>query len=258
MTYYIFGDSFATRYGSPENPHYFNGETGDLWYDILENETKEKLNIFAGGGLGPYTTFENFYEQFENKKITDKLIFFLSGQYRLPVGTDTDDQPICLNVLRGEKDTVLKSLEYEIFYVHRILKEEIFRANIKNIYFLKTLSQLKKIKIMVFLCFGFNRTELHDYVNVKEIYELNNLNDEYFNIYTNPLFHVSIEESVNLKDYDDKKNHRANHLSFCNHRILTNKILNFFMSVRLDERWNKDILTTWNDPFQGRDHFIYE
>ena len=68
--------------------------------------------------------------------------------------------------------SVLKSLEYEIFYVHRILKEEIFRANIKNIYFLKTLSQLKKIKIMVFLCFGFNRTELHDYVNVKEIYEL--------------------------------------------------------------------------------------
>jgi hypothetical protein len=256
MTYSIFGDSFATRYGSPKNPHYFNGETGDLWYDILKNETEEKLNIFAEGRLGPYTTFEDFYIQFENRKVTDKLIFFLSCQYRLPV--DSYNQPICIDVLRGDKDTVLKPLEYEIFFIHKILKEEIFRANIKNIYFLKTLSQLKKIKIMVFLCFGFNRLGLHDYVNVKEIYELNNLNDEYFNIYTKPLFHVSLEESVNKQDYDDMKNHRANHFSFCNHRILTNKILNFFTGSESNEEWKKEFLTTWNDPSQGRDHFIYD
>ena len=258
MTYFIFGDSFATIDGSPKDPHYFNGKTGDLWYDILENETGEKVHTFAEGGLGPYTIFEDFYECFETKKITDKVIFFLSCQYRLPI--DLYNQPICLDVLRGDKDTVLKSLEYEILFTHKILKEEIFRANIKNIYFLKVLSQLKKIKIMVFLCFGFNRTGVHDYVNVKEIYELSKLNDEYFNIHIKPLYHVSIEESVNFKDYDNKHNYRANHLSFCIHRILTNILLNFFTtdSVVLDDIWNKHILTTWNDPSLGRDHFIYE
>ena len=117
---------------------------------------------------------------------------------------------------------------------------------------------------MVFLCFGFNRTGIHDYVNVKEIYELNNLNDEYFNIHIKPLYHVSIEESVNLKDYDNEDNNRANHLSFCNHRILTNIILNFFVTgssgtnLALDDKWNKDFLISCNNPSQGRDHFIYE
>lgn len=254
MTYYIFGDSYAKR---SEVPHCFNEETGKTWHDLLENETDEKLHIFADGGVGPYTIFEDFYRCFETEKLTDKVIFFLSSQYRLPVDSN---QNACLEVLRGEKNSVLKSLEYEILFTHKILKEEIFRANIKNIYFLKTLSQLKKIKIMVFLCFGFNRTGIHDYVNVKEIYELNNLNDEYFNIHLKPLYHVSIEESVNLKDYDNEDNNRANHLSFCNHRILTNIILNFFTlkPVGLDEGWNKDILTVWNDPSEGKDHFIYE
>ena len=47
MSYYIFGDSFAAKYGPR---HYFNNETGELWQDILEETTKEKLEIFADGG----------------------------------------------------------------------------------------------------------------------------------------------------------------------------------------------------------------
>lgn len=261
MSYYIFGDSFAAKYGPR---HYFNNETGELWQDILEETTKEKLEIFADGGWGPYTSFQDFYSQFEQGLVKDKLIFFLSCQYRLPIDLPVEqrgnhvNQPVVLQVLKGDKDTILKPLEYEIFFTHKIFKEEIYRANIKNIYFLKTLSQIKKIKTMVFLCFKFNRPKLHKFIKLKEIYELENLNDEYFNVYTKPLYHVSLEESVNKKDYDNGDNYRANHLSYCNHRIMVNRILNFFTGTDLDENWHKDFLTTWNDPSKGKDHFIYE
>ena len=64
MTIAIFGDSFS----DPEKnePHYFNGETADSWYDILKNKTGEMVLNFSISGVGPYTLFENFYDEFEN------------------------------------------------------------------------------------------------------------------------------------------------------------------------------------------------
>ena len=45
MTIAIFGDSFS----DPEKnePHYFNGETADSWYDILKTKTGEMVLNFS-------------------------------------------------------------------------------------------------------------------------------------------------------------------------------------------------------------------
>ena len=253
MTIDIFGDSFAAK---RDPDHEFMGQTGELWYNIVSSEMKEKIQNFARDGSGPYTAFENFYNKFENNLLSDKIIFVLSCQYRFPI--DEDNQPVCLDVLQGVKNTVLDYLEYEIFYTNKIFKEEIFRANIKNIYFLKTLSQIFKIKILIFLGFGFNRWHLHEYVDLVKKYKLKNLNDDNFKISLKPLYHVCIEESDQEKDYDDHFHFRANHLSFCNHRILANKVLNFFNNTDLNEKWHKHFLNTWNNSYDGRSHFIYE
>ena len=264
MTVHIFGDSFAAGY--PDNK--FMGQSGKCWHDLLNEEMNESIENYAESGTGPYDAFEIFYEKHEKNLIKgktyepyqDKIIFVLSCQYRLPIDNPSlptkNNQSVCLDVLQGLKNTVLDSLEYEIFYTHEILKEEIFRANIKNIYFLKTLSQLEKIKIMVFLGFEFNTEKVHEHVDVVKKYKLKNLNDDYFRISLKPLFQVSLEESIYEKDYDDSINYRPNHLSFCNHRILTNKVLNFFNNDNLEEEWCKGFLTTWNNSSTKK--FVYE
>ena len=249
----IFGDSFAFKHNSD---HEFMGQTGELWYDIVSSEMNEKIQNFAKRATGPYTAFENFYNKFENNLLSDKIIFVLSCQYRFPI--DEYNQPVCLDVLQGESNTVLKSLEYEIFYIHKNFKEEIFRVNVKNIYFLKTLSQIMKIKILVFLGFGFNRCKLHEYVDLVKKYKLKNLNDDYFNVSLKPLSQVCLEESNQEKNFDNNFNFRANHLSFCNHRILANKVLNFFNNTNLNDKWYKHFLNTWNNSYGGKTHFIYE
>lgn len=280
MTIAIFGDSFS----DPEKnkPHYFNGETADSWYDILKNKTGETLLNFSISGVGPYTLFENFYDEFEKHNHNfDKIIFILSCQYRLPINVSDPKngfsyQPFIKEILENnENDPIqigdskvyplekMKSIEYEIFYTHKIFKEEIFRHNIKNIYFLKTLAHTFRKKIIVFLSFGFNRSKkIHNIIDLEKIYHLKDLNDNFFHLKTKPLSEVSLEESVYKIDYDIyKKNHRANHLSWCNHEILSNKILNFFNDTKLDDDWHKNILTSWNnDDWQNKslNNYIYE
>ena len=74
------------------------------------------------------------------------------------------------------------------------------------------------------------------------------------NMDTISLFHYNDYESSD--DYDDSINYRPNHLSFCNHRILTNKVLNFFYNDNLEEEWCKGFLTTWNNSSTKK--FVYE
>ena len=47
----------------------------------------------------------------ESFAMKDKLVFFLSHQYRLPIDDHTNriNQPLCLDVLRGDKNTLLKN-----------------------------------------------------------------------------------------------------------------------------------------------------
>ena len=126
MTVHIFGDSFAARY--PDNK--FMGQSGKCWHDLLNEEMNESIENYAESGTGPYDAFEIFYEKHEKNLIKgktyepyqDKIIFVLSCQYRLPIDNPSlptkNNQSVCLDVLQGLKNTVLDSLEYEIFYTH--------------------------------------------------------------------------------------------------------------------------------------------
>lgn len=263
MTIHVFGDSFAARYSDEDKPYYFLNETGDLWYDILKNKSGEDVIISANGGEGPYQTFERFYKSFENGGIknNDKIVFFLSCPYRFPFSfLDVNEQPVCLAILQNilNQNEKVSSYAYEIFLVKNTFDEEIYRFNIKNLYFLKTLSQLKNIKIISFSCFHNTRLGVHDYVDLKNKYEVNKLNDELFRYYPKPLYHVTIEESEDKLDYDDEKNSRPNHLSFCNHEILSNIIFNFFYNTDYDEEFKKSFLKGKWGNLKGRKHFIYD
>lgn len=267
MTIYVFGDSYAVRYGTPSEPHFFMGKTGPLWYDIVEKESGEDVKIIADGGEGPYTAFDNFYPIVERgtfRPVKDKLVFFLSHQYRLPIDDHTNriNQPLCLDVLRGDKNTLLKNYEYEIFYLNEVLGEEIFRFNIKNLYFLKTLSELKNLKTYAFLCFDFNGDDtsllpieqIHKKVDLPNIYEIEKLNSDTFKLNSEYMIEVTMAESIYKRDYDNNVTFRANHMSFVNHRILANRILNYFYNSELDEDFKEDIITEkW-----GTRGYIYE
>ena len=267
MTIYVFGDSYAVRYGTPSEPHFFMGKTSPLWYDIVEKESGEDVKIIADGGEGPYTAFENFYPIVERgalRQVKDKLVFFLSHQYRLPIDDHTNriNQPMCLDVLRGDKNTLLEDYEYEIFYINEVLGEEIFRFNIKNLYFLKTLSELKNLKTYAFLCFDFNGDDvsdntieqIHKKVDLSNIYEIEKLNSDTFKLNSEYMIEVTMAESIYKRDYDNNDTFRANHMSPVNHRILANRILNYFYDSELDEDFKEDIITEkW-----GTRGYIYE
>ena len=78
MSIYIFGDSFSCRYDNC----YYDGEIGDLWYDIIERKLKTKVINKSEGGKGPYSAFKIFYETVEKNTLTsdDKIIFMLSSK----------------------------------------------------------------------------------------------------------------------------------------------------------------------------------
>ena len=182
----------------------------------------------------------------------------------MPIDDHTNriNQPLCLDVLRGDKNTLLKNYEYEIFYLNEVLGEEIFRFNIKNLYFLKTLSELKNLKTYAFLCFDFNGDDtsllpieqIHKKVDLPNIYEIEKLNSDTFKLNSEYMIEVTMAESIYKRDYDNNVTFRANHMSFVNHRILANRILNYFYNSELDEDFKEDIITEkW-----GTRGYIYE
>jgi len=252
MTIFIFGDSFSCRY----DDCYYDGEIDDLWYDIVMREMRENVVNTSEGGKGPYSSFKFFYEHVEQNNIKegDKIIFMLSSQYRLPfkflddkdLGYDYIDY--FLNnelIFPKEIELYIENFSYDIISTYDTLKEEIDRANIKNLYFLKTFSNLKKIKTICFRCFEYKK---YDH------YELSSLNDDYFNLNSNILWNVSLCENELRHNSDTMNNQRANHLSYCNHKILSNIILNFFSNRSLLEEFHKNIFKKQ----KSKEQFIYE
>jgi len=266
---YIFGDSFSASYPKVS----FNGETGSCWYEMLQLEKKgvgDVLN-YSKKGEGSYTSMKRLYNLVETGDInkTSKLVIMLSSQYRIPFeflrdsifkndttfNKDQDfdyliDYWFNANGLIEKNEEHIKFIEKlfsseQIEYLNKYsdiilstylaLKEEIDMANLKNIYFLKTFSQLRKIKIICFLCFDHGTTK---YIDLED----NNLNDDYFKLHHEILWNVCLQENVNNIFTDTPTNYRPNHLSYCNHRVLANIILNFFDKSDLDEKFHKNII----------------
>ena len=99
----------------------------------------------------------------------------------------------------------------------------------------------------------FKGKKLFDWIIVDH-YELSSLNDDYFNLNSNILWNVSLCENELRHNSDTTNNQRANHLSYCNHKILSNIILNFFNNTNYSEQFYKDIFKKENSG----EEFIYE
>ena len=276
---YIFGDSFSVE--EPDDIS-FNGETGLCWYEIVRRKGTshnpmdgQQIINYSSKGEGSYASMEKLYHLVENNeiKLDDKIIIMLSSQYRIPFEFLNDSIFKDDSSFKGEQNfdylidhwfnakglvgkmENMESLEWteQVFSPEQIkylndhseiilstylaLKEEIDRANVKNIYFLKTLSQLKNIKIICFLCFEYKNKRYIDY-------DFNKLNDDYFKLHNEVLWNVCLQENINNIFADTFTNYRANHLSYCNHEILANIILNFFSDYPfdLDEKFHKNII----------------
>jgi len=268
MTIHIYGDSYACRY----DEHIFNNETGDLWYDIVTDFFEEKTINNGITGSGPYTSMSIFYKHLENNifEENDKIVFMLSSQYRIPhVFLDSLDteEPVShighdhiVYVLRDGQTTEAPALfvneySYEIFYVYKTLKEHIDRFNISSMFFLKQISQFKNLKTIVFMCFPHNDLKKKEFFNVNS-YNLEYLNDENFHFYSKNLEEVVLNESVTKKQIDTFENNRANHISWENHKILANIIINFFAKTEFDEKFKENFLTT--KPTKYNHRFFYE
>ena len=251
MSIYIFGDSFSCRYDNC----YYDGEIGDLWYDIIERKLKTKVINKSEGGKGPYSAFKIFYETVEKNKLTsdDKIIFMLSSKYRIPfpflkdnqLGEDHIDTFISNGKLEEDVKEFIENHSYDIMMNYSTFKHEIDRFNVKNLYFLKSFSQLKEIRTMCFLCF-----ENFDF----DIYDFQKLNDNFFRVHHEVLWDITAKENTTMNPWVDTiDNQRANHLSYSNHKILSNIIINFFESKNLTERFHKNIFTKHKS-----ENFLYE
>lgn len=264
MTIFIFGDSYSIDY---EYPHYYNGETGQCWTDIIREKYDEDVVNHSYGGSGPYFSFKKFYEAFEEGHIkeNDKIIFMLSSQYRLDfLGVNPGDQSLLPIVLNGKSRKTVQhfgvnfsQIAYDVQLSHQTFAEEIYRCNIKNIFFLKNLSQLKNLQTIVFLCFDHNHDNdiIHDRIILNDHYiNYNKLNDEKFKLFDKFLYSICINENTYRVDSDISDNQRANHLSWKNHKILANVITNFFSNTNLSEKFYEDIISIKTET----ERFIYE
>ena len=264
MTIRIYGDSYATRYDG----HIFNNETGDLWYDIVTDFLEEHTINYGKGGTGPYTSMSIFYKHLENNifEENDKIVFMLSSQYRIPhtfldrVYRGVPHHDHIVNVLRDGQETETSALfvneySYEIFYLYETLKEHIDRFNISSVFSLKQISQFKNLKTIVFMCFSHNDLKKKEFFNVNS-YNLEYLNDENFYFYPKNLEEVVLNESIYKKQIDTFENNRANHISWENHKILANIIINFFAKTEFDEKFKENFLTI--QPTKDNNSFLYE
>jgi len=140
-----------------------------------------------------------------------------------------------------------------ILSTYLALKNDIDMVNVKNIYFLKTLAQLQKIKIICFLSYD---------IGTRKHIRYKDLNDEYFKLQDVILWNVCLQETIKRTEQiglhlslwpERLDNYRPNHLSYCNHKILSNIILNFFEKSNLDEKFHKNLF----EPQKPGD-FLYD
>lgn len=262
MTIHIYGDSYACRY----DDHVFDNKTDDLWYDIVRDFFEEETINNGIGGTGPYTSMSFFYEHLEKNifEENDKIIFMLSSQYRIPhLFLDNNEilgHDHIVDVLKHGQTTETHALSvnqysYEIFYLYKTMKDHIDRFNISSLFFLKQISQFKNIKTIAFICFPHNDLDKKKFLNV-DSYNLEYLNDENFYFYPKNLEEVVTNESIYKKQIDTFENNRANHISWENHKILANIIINFFAKTEFDENFKENFLKI--KPTEDNNRFFYD
>lgn len=261
MTIHIFGDSFCAT-------SVINHHNKPTWYDILSSY--ETVKNYGVGASGPYVSFDLFYEKYENDLIkpNDKIVFMLSNPYRIPFTflkrvEDTPNTRFCFDDYISNFGAYEVGLGYIHNYIdiinqtYQTFDKEIDFYNLKNISFLKCLSELNDWKIIIFQIFDMNKW------NVKkrkypfdEKYNFEHFNNENFLLYHEYLEDLSSDEFEDGYVDNDVDSFRNNHFSEPNHVILANIMTNFFFKTKYtDVKFKKNIYPA---GFKKSNSFIYE
>ena len=243
---YIFGDSF----GEVTTKNYSNW----IWPIALERESKETVKNLCKGATGPFTAFKIFYDFLDDmKEEVDKIIFLLSNPYRIPFPflKNISHMPDVGHWIHSDAemnniyDYVL-NYQMEAFTFKDVMHEELKKINYKNISFLKCISNLKKIKTIVFSCFNNDLSEYEspsDDLFLKKI-KFTELNDDYFKIYEKPLSQITLLELKNKTEIYQHDNlpEVSCHIHKKNHKILTNVVLNHFYRGNRSEKFFENFI----------------
>ncbi len=269
MTYYIFGDSYGDPGGAED------GELAWAWHQRLQKH--DRVKNFCKGASGPIDHFKQFWKMQEEicKDQNSKIVFLLSNPFRLrfdflEYGYAHAKELGDYMVLEKIPENIEQPLDYielhdkEIKQFYKLMGDELFHLNYKNVMTLKCLSVLFKIKIMVFVCFTLNNglfgsrrrpkgkeivskrpDTVEDFKDDNFFKLLENLNDQYFKFYSTPLMKYG-------RDYGEVPVKVYNHLSEYDHGIMYNIITNHFHGFRQTEDFSSPMADL------GTKNYIYD
>ena len=262
---YIFGDSF----GDP--PHSSDKRSDWTWPFLLQQS--EDVKNLCEGGTGPLSAFQDFWRHFNDIKEDheSKIVFLLSDPYRIPfdflkgnhqpeVGKWMHDPfKVMRNSAREQEQELdtdpvyceyFKDYKKELFAFRHVMYGELKNLNTKNISLLKCLSMILEKKIIVFVCFSFDKIFDHWQKYVSATPEIKKLNDKYFKLYDRPLHDFSPDGLDSRPDYvtgltpDEAEqlefayNNVLCHLNKEDHVIVYNIIMNHFYGGDRSEKFH--------------------
>jgi len=290
---YLYGDSFVEN----EPAERLGMKDHERWYDMLSQVMNEKHENYGKCGEGQLQTLEKFHKDYYNGtfKSDSKFVFVLSSPYRIPWPflKAQDDPKYSPEHKRERKRTVDPSSAYQdwlaraegreelveyhylpeetfcITSCYEAMQEELNHQTIKNVTYLKTISEVNNWQMIVFRVFGmspdpFGKRYKNEDVIIKSI---ESLNDDLFKFWSFPL------QIQSAKEWHDEFIHEAgtlNHFTHRNHIILSNIITNHFLQT---SGTNSFLTEEWHEHFirgvENKDHrhdpdpdklvdFIYE
>lgn len=255
---HIYGDSFC-------DPNYatHTDSSTEFWYDKFDEDVLNHGKI----GTGPSYSFDLFYKDFIEDVFQkeDKIVFVLSGADRLNFSflKQVEDSVLCAK-LDSTTKKYLKSYEYEIMSFFGTYGKELLFVNLKNIFFLESISKILNVKIIVFMALRDLRGML-DFLKSSKPFTLHHEHLKILGLSENE-FNKIVDKigSINFKQFNsdtfyfhdfpliDMANDTGkNHLDIDGHRLMFDTI-----SRIINNDYNIDFL--WKNTGQHVTDFIYE
>ena len=227
----IFGDSYA----DPNLKAIGIYQQDTPWYELLGSDYKITNNALSG--TGPHYSFKEYYNfilKLKNYEYEDYIvIFFLSGEDRIHF-PKTNPEKIshinwdfykkeswfCEHPDFVEEQSYYNTFKSEIDFFFLTMHEELKWSNFKNVGFLHMNSLILNMKTIVFCTFG-NKILSNGEVDM----DMTKLNNSNFYIHPIEMGYISSEEFKDRnEDNYDFMDHRRNHLSQQNHKVLYENI----------------------------------
>lgn len=283
MTLYIFGDSYACpiyHHNVILNQKLWSLDSAeeassDIYaWPIQIKKIYSNVKNYALSGTGPHYSFKEYFNLYKNNQFyqNDKIIFFISGNDRIdfPAFGESNITPGHITNIGLDIKTIKPYVSdranynvkryYENFYSEISFyfltnKMEIHMSQDKNIAFLHMVSQMRKVRTIVFLIGSVSNIDMIEYQK---------LNNDYFFISEKMMNNVSYNEFKYHIDHLKFNDTRFNHLSDINHQIFLRNLIkmidNDFTSELEDFEERIVDIDSVNGYIveEGQEGFIYE